>query len=465
MNELLPIQKIKKSASSALICVLFLFLFLFLLSACGQASGTETATPTPLPTPVAVEKPTYMVQRGTVARVLTVTGRVSPVAEQRLFFRSDGFVRDVLVVRDAMVEAGDLLAELEIGRLENGMAQAQLALQTAETNLARAEQSNQDAIAEAEIQLETIRLRLQRAEGQTASSAVVSAQFALTQAQQGLAYAQEEYAKALDRPWEPEQAIESYARMVTQAEQNLTLARVRYNEALAGQGSLGFDRQIIEQELALAELRLEQLQRGVDLQLTLEVERANLAIARLERQIADAQLIAPFSGQILSVNVQPGANAEAFRPVLVLADPSALEITVELSAADLNQLSVGMPVTALLRNRPGAQPMTGFIRQMPLTGAAAGAVQQEDRLTRIGLTDEMSDLELGELATLTIILEEREEVLWLPPAALRAFQGRNFVVVQDGDVQRRVDVRLGIQSDDRVEILEGLAPGQIVVGP
>jgi multidrug efflux pump subunit AcrA (membrane-fusion protein) len=138
---------------------------------------------------------------------------------------------------------------------------------------------------------------------------------------------------------------------------------------------------------------------------------------------------------------------------------------VEVGAADLNELSVGMPVMVQLRNRPGAALLNGSIRQLPLTGTAVGAPQQEDRLTRIVLDDETVALELGELATLTIILEEREGVLWLPPAALRTFQGRNFVVVQDGDVQRRVDVRLGIQSDDRVEILEGLAPGQIVVGP
>jgi multidrug efflux pump subunit AcrA (membrane-fusion protein) len=39
-----------------------------------------------------------------------------------------------------------------------------------------------------------------------------------------------------------------------------------------------------------------------------------------------------------------------------------------------------------------------------------------------------------------------------------------FVVVQDEDVQRRVDVKLGIQTPDRVEVEEGLEEGQIVVG-
>ena len=65
---------------------------------------------------------------------------------------------------------------------------------------------------------------------------------------------------------------------------------------------------------------------------------------------------------------------------------------------------------------------------------------------------------------MTIVLEEKQDVLWLPPAAIRRFQGRNFVVVQDGVAQRRVDVRIGIESEERVEILEGLTEGQVVIG-
>ena len=63
------------------------------------------------------------------------------------------------------------------------------------------------------------------------------------------------------------------------------------------------------------------------------------------------------------------------------------------------------------------------------------------------------------------MLEEKENVLWLPPAALRTFQGRTFVVVQDEDgSQRRVDVRTGIESNERVEILEGLEERQLIIG-
>jgi multidrug efflux pump subunit AcrA (membrane-fusion protein) len=56
-------------------------------------------------------------------------------------------------------------------------------------------------------------------------------------------------------------------------------------------------------------------------------------------------------------------------------------------------------------------------------------------------------------------------VLWLPPQAIRRFDGRTFAVVQDGQAQRRVDIELGLEGDDRVEIVSGLTAGEIVVAP
>jgi multidrug efflux pump subunit AcrA (membrane-fusion protein) len=70
---------------------------------------------------------------------------------------------------------------------------------------------------------------------------------------------------------------------------------------------------------------------------------------------------------------------------------------------------------------------------------------------------------MGDLVRATAVLESREDVLWLPPQAVREFEGRKFVIVQDGDAQRRVDVKTGIVGEDRVEILEGLTEGQVVL--
>ncbi len=63
-----------------------------------------------------------------------------------------------------------------------------------------------------------------------------------------------------------------------------------------------------------------------------------------------------------------------------------------------------------------------------------------------------------------VVLERKDDVLWLPPQAIRIFDGRKFVVVQSGEVQQRGDVKIGIEGEDRVEIEEGLTRDQIVIG-
>ena len=78
---------------------------------------------------------------------------------------------------------------------------------------------------------------------------------------------------------------------------------------------------------------------------------------------------------------------------------------------------------------------------------------------------DLANFALGDRLVLELIVAQNDDALWLPPAAVRDFQGRNFVVIQEGDTQRRVDVQLGIEGDGRTEILEGVTEGDTVVGP
>jgi hypothetical protein len=67
-----------------------------------------------------------------------------------------------------------------------------------------------------------------------------------------------------------------------------------------------------------------------------------------------------------------------------------------------------------------------------------------------------------------VVLERKEGVFWLPPQAIRQFEGRKYIVVKvDDERQRSVDVLVGIESTERVEIegaVEDLVEGWEVVG-
>ena len=84
--------------------------FSILLAGCGaQAVAGSEATPTPYPTPV---KETFTVQRGNISVDAKLSGRVSPLALQTVFFQMDGQVREVYANVNDKVTEGQLLGEL-----------------------------------------------------------------------------------------------------------------------------------------------------------------------------------------------------------------------------------------------------------------------------------------------------------------------------------------------------------------
>src|SRR3712207_3997275 len=109
-----------------------------------------------------------------------------------------------------------------------------------------------------------------------------------------------------------------------------------------------------------------------------------------------------------------------------------------------------MPATIVLVDRPGEE-FAGQVRRLPYPYGSGSALESEgaDDSTRVSL-EVPTGLEVGDMARVTVLLERREDVLWLPPQALRTFEGRTFAVVQQGEAQQRVDVEIGLRSDDRV---------------
>jgi len=437
--------------------VMLLMASMVVFAGCGGASGGGDATPTPFPTPVVPTKPTYEVQRGSIVKTLQFTGRVAPVVEEELFFRTSGYVETVYVSRDDMVDDGNLLAELETTDLENQLAQA-------EADLEAMRLSTESRLAEAQAALNTAEVRLTQARINDPGPQVAIAEVDLERAQIALADAQEEHQKALDRVWEPEEVREATAYVLHQQELNLKVAEARYQQAIQSSQSHYYDIELLEQDVALAQLYLDEVEVGAD------VQRAELAVARLEDLLADAQVIAPFDGRILALSLTEGRMVDAYRQVMIIADMDELEVSADLGADEMEELAEGMRVTMVLSNRPGVE-FEGEIRTLPYPYGGGGIVSssssgESDRSTRILLDGDPAELglEVGNAVQVTVILEQKDDVLWLPPEAVRSFEGRDFVVVVEDDGQRRVDVTLGIEAEEKVEIRDGLTEGQIVIG-
>jgi len=508
---------------SKILCMLgVMILLLVLVTGCGSSgspgASAKAATPTPLPTPIIPEKPVYTVELGTVVETLEFTGRASPVMEQELFFKTGGNVGDVFVARGDWVEEGKVLAQLDIANLEKQLSQKQLSLQTLQLKQEQARIEANDAITTTLTKVETAQAELKsakttlandlaaaRASVKSAETSLANARLNLTVVQKSDVVAKNVREREFEANWWEVfygECLQKYAAGKIDKERldleynNLLAAKDRLETARAqaqlvlsqAQAQISQAEESLRQAKAkLAELQsqpavstaeaaLQQAQQAYDQALAnadpksynmklqaLELEQAQMDLQDLQDQIASAQLSAPFAGQILTLDIKPGDSAQAYTAVGVLADPKTLEVTAELSSDELSQMALNQEALITLRNRPG-ETFKGTVRQLPYPYGGTTVDTGDDTAVHVAV-EGVVDMALGELATVSIVLQEKDNVLWLPPAAIRTYQGRNFVVVQLADgSQRRVDVLLGITTDEQVEITEGLEAGQTIVG-
>lgn len=460
--------------------VWFSLLSLILLAGC--AGGTSSNEPTLVPTPIVVEKPIYTVQRGMVTRVVQFAGRVTPVQQQDLFFRSDGFVKEVLVATGDIVTEGQVLARLdEPERYQADVAAADLAYTQAQLKVEQTELDLPIQAAKAKIALEQAKVDLEKAQNILKALSYpyrlvddllrekYRTQFAISE--KDLKEAQERYnglASRLETDRERAAALE----ILIAARRAHYLATINLNWAEGKITQAEIDKAQIEVELARgnydkaeAEVKRWQAESPTgDLtlaKLALTDAEARLALAR--KSLEAVELRAPFAGKVLSLGIAPGSSVKSFQAVLTLADPARLEIRAIPAAEDLNLLGIGQPAVVRLSSQQG-KDLTAKITGLPLALSTTSSAGSQDTSVHFSLDDSDVSLQLGDAATILVTIDTRENVIWLPPAAIRTFQGENFVFVQSGNLQRRVNVTLGLKSADRVEIVSGLEEGQSVVG-
>jgi HlyD family secretion protein len=438
---------------------LFLVLiFSMVLASCNAIPDQQEdviPTATPIPTAPAAARTTYTVERGDVRETFIFRGRWLPRDQQQLSFEVAGTVRSVNVQRGDTVQAGSVLADLQIDDLEDQLLSNQLALDAAQRRLEEGGDNSSSTVVDAQFNLANQSLTL---DGQRATlpwSSVQNAADAVDAAERQVENAQRSYDDTVSRPDSPASSVDSAFEQLLSAQENLAQQRRSYSDAAASyyNATLGIQQQ--ENALLQAQLNLERAATGGgDPDLVDAVIEAQLALDRTREQISQSTLIAPFDGVIVEITVQPGDQVESFATVITLALPEPLEAIANLSFNDIQLLQIGQIGICRDANTPDLEVQC-VIRQLPLSN------RDIDQTVRVAAT--LPELPQGALVEAEMTLRESLDTLWLPPQAVNEFGNRTFVVVQTADGERVRDVEVGLQTDDRVEIESGVEAGDIIV--
>ena len=248
-------------------------------------------------------------------------------------------------------------------------------------------------------------------------------------------------------------------RVIRRAQIDLEIAELTL-EQYRSQGRSENEIKIQELQVELAQMKLDETLQG------LGIDPESPVTDELEAQVAQARVFSPADGTIIA-GVNVGRNVTTTTPAFILGDPDRLEIVAELDASkgdtEVREMFEGMPVTVTLDANPDME-LTGTIRQLP---SPFGTGESDERVIHVILDSppSASTYQSGDKVTVTVQLANKEAILWLPPDAIRKAGGRTFVIINGETGPERVDIEIGLQTRDRVEIVSGLEEGQVVVGP
>ncbi len=463
------------------------------------------------------------VVRGRITATVNATGAIEPEALVNLTFGIGGTVQQVNVVRGQKVQAGDILASVGTAELELAVRQAEDALRIQQLSLQQRQNSRPSpatlAGAQADIDAANASLLVAQANLASAQAGVLQAEAQKAKALAGASAGQIAAAEANLAQAELQQrnAQEAYNRVVqcftitlpdgsTQEQcpglgapeeqaraaldnANAALAAARAQLADLRAGPRPSDLQALDAAIASARAGVQAAEGNVAaaqanvaraeaafarlqepptpeeiaiLQAQISSAETNLALAKL--RLEQSRIVAPISGRVANVRINPGEQAAPGTPVITIVNEEAFHITVNVDEIDIARIALGQQVDITLDALPNV-PVHGAISEIAPTSANTGGVVTY--LVTINIEPPSGvALRPGMSANASIIVEEIDDVLIVPNWAVRLNRetGQALVnVKQANGTIVEVVVQTGLRNETSSEVLSGLNAGDVVV--
>ena len=319
-------------------------------------------------------------------------------------------------------------------------------LQAASETLASTETDYQNAksAAEANPSDENLALALQQAE-----VAYQSAQTEYNSLSAQYSEAENAYQSAVSNRQAQEAAVQA-------AEAQVSSTYADYNEQLKN-----YDYTEATQESSVAKAKSSQSAAALTEDLSTQEDKVDEYKTKLDEGV----LYAPISGVITAVNYEEG-ETYAGDTLITIQDCSAYEIEAEIDEYDISNIALGQSVL-IKTDATGDEEMEGKVifisptstKNSTATGSGTTATNTSSTSSdvnykiRISIDNPDERLRLDMSASLSIIVEEHEDVLTVPYNAVWTDNdGNSYVSVVDGETTKDVAVDVVMESNYYTEI-------------
>ncbi len=243
-----------------------------------------------------------------------------------------------------------------------------------------------------------------------------------------------------------------------QAQAALAVAEANYNDAQKNMERM----ERLKKEDAASDQQYEKVKLAYDAA-DAQLKQARAAV-NLARYSLDVSLMkAPFSGVVASRNAEVGDVINpmmgGFSPtsgVLTLMNFSRVKIEVDATQQDVARIKRGQPAEL----RVTALPDRIFQGKVSIVNITADPLSKK---FRVEVTVDNPDLALrpNTFGEVSLEVSTHEHALVIPQKAV--LENKYVFRVKDDNTVERVDLSLGLQNSDRIEVINGLKEGDLVV--
>jgi len=447
----------------------------------------------------AINTPTFTVKEGPLRISVTESGAIQ--AREQIILKSEveGKTSIIsLVDEGTKVEKGDLLIELDSSSLLDQKIDQQIKVQNADA-----------AFVSARENLAVVKNQVQ--------SDVDKAKLTYNFAKQDLEkYLQGEYPNQLK---EEESQITLAEEEVVRAQDNLEWSRKLYEERYISQTELQADelsvkKKTLDLEMAqndlnllknfthkrrLAQLESDVSQAGMALERTIrkasadvvqaeanlkakesEFERQKDKLAKVEKQIVKTKIYAPADGMVIYATsaqqgghrrqtVEPldeGTQVRERQDLIHLPTTSGSNAEIGIYEASLDKVSIGLPVEVTVDALPGERFLGRVASIAPLPDAQSAFMNPDlkiyDTIVYLDDTGNTDLLRTGMNCNAEIVVEQHKKAIYIPVQAVIRVGGDTTVYIVNGNKIESRKVKIGLDNDRMIRIIEGLKPGEMV---
>lgn len=257
---------------------------------------------------------------------------------------------------------------------------------------------------------------------------------------------------------------------VAAASANLAAAQANHDLLLKGASAA----QIAgaEANLAQAQSSLEALLNGPSaaqrMMAEIAVAQARISLQKAEDDLADATLVAPFTGVITAVYANVGEATSGI--LLEIVDNNSLEVRLAVDEVDIGDIAPDQPAAITLESWPDVEINGRVVSISPRAIQNTGGVVSYEVFLSLGETE--LPVRVGMTANAHLLTDSFENVLLVPNEAINVDRNKgvfsvNRAIIDANGKQtyEEVFITIGRRDGANTQILTGLAEGdELLVG-